>query len=64
MVTKPVATVHQLPSSILHNSGAIRSQYTREASRYMVQAITRKFRSWNKRAVAVATDMGQVQGGH
>ncbi|PFG09645.1 MULTISPECIES: hypothetical protein [unclassified Marinobacter] len=64
MATKPVATVHQLPSSILHNSGAIRSQYTRKASRHMVQAIARKFRSWNKRAVAVATDMGQVQGGH
>ncbi|AKO53289.1 hypothetical protein ABA45_13395 [Marinobacter psychrophilus] len=64
MVTKPVATVHQLPSSILHNSGAVRSQYTREASRLMIQAIARKFRSWNKRAVAVANDIGQVQGGH
>jgi len=64
MAIKPVATVHQLPSSILHNSGAIRSQYTREASRYMVQVIAQKFRSWNKRAVAVATDLGQVQGGH
>jgi hypothetical protein len=64
MAIKPVATVHQLPSSILHNSGAIRSQYTREASRHMVQAIARKFRSWNRSAVAVATDMGQVQGGH
>ena len=64
MAIKPVATVHQLPSSILHNSGAIRSQYTREASRHVVQVIARKFRFWNKRAVAVATDMGQVQGGH
>jgi hypothetical protein len=64
MAIKPVATVHQLPSSILHNSGAIRSQYTREASRHVVQVITRKFRSWNKTAVAVATDLGQVQGGH
>jgi len=64
MAIKPVATVHQLPSSILHNSGAIRSQYTREASRLMVQVIARKFRSWNRRPVAVATDMGQVQGGH
>ncbi|HEV8078870.1 MAG TPA: hypothetical protein VGP45_10840 [Marinobacter sp.] len=64
MAIKPVATVHQLPSSILHNSGAIRSQYTREASRIMIQVITRKFHSWNKRAVAVATDITQVQGSH
>ncbi|MCL1487124.1 MAG: hypothetical protein MH186_03880 [Marinobacter sp.] len=43
MAMKPIANVHQLPSSILHNSGAVRSQYTREASRYMVQVIVRKF---------------------
>lgn len=64
MAMKPVATVHNLPSSILHNSGAIRSQYTREASRHMVQLIARKFRTWNTRAVAVVTDVAQVQGGH
>jgi len=64
MAMKPIANVHQLPSSILHNSGAVRSQYTREASRYMVQVIVRKFRTWNRRAVAVATDVAQVQGGH
>jgi hypothetical protein len=64
MAMKPIANVHQLPSSILHNSGAVRSQYTREASRHMVEVIARKFRAWNRRAVAVATDMAQVQGGH
>jgi hypothetical protein len=30
----------------------------------MVQVIVRKFRTWNRRAVAVATDIAQVQGGH
>jgi len=64
MAMKPIANVHQLPSSILHNSGAVRSQYTREASRHMFQVIAQKFCSWNTRAVAVATDLPQAQGGH
>ena len=64
MAIKPIATVHSLPSSILHNSGDVRSQYTRAASRQVAQVIARKIRSWKKRAVAVATDIPQVQGGH
>jgi len=64
MATKPIAPVHPLPSSILHNSSAIRSQYTRKASRLVVQTIARKFRSWNKKVVAMAANIGQVQGRH
>lgn len=64
MATKPVATVHVLPSSILHNGGHMRSQYTRAASRQAVQVIARKIRSWNRRAAEVASDMPQIQGGH
>ncbi len=64
MATQPAATVNALPSSILHNGGGMRSQYTRAASRQVVQVIARKIRSWNRRAVEAATDMPQIQGGH
>lgn len=58
------ANVQPLPSTILHNSAEVRRQYTRAASRQAVQFISRKIRSWNRKAGTVAPDMTQMQGGH
>ena len=59
-----VTTTRPLPSSILHNSTEVRRQYTRAAARQAMQFISRKVRIFNRKAVAVAQDMPQVQGGH
>ncbi len=64
MTQNHIATVNPLPSSILHNSAEVRRQYTRLAARQAVQYISRKMRSFNRKAVSVAPDMTQVQGGH
>ena len=64
MTTEHIATVQPLPSSILHNSDEVRRQYTRAASKQAVQFISRKIRSWNRKAGAVTPDMTQMQGGH
>ena len=58
------ATVNPLPSSILHNSDEVRRQYTRAAAKQAVQFISRKMRSFNRKAANVASDMPQMQGGH
>jgi len=63
MAQKHIATVHPLPSSILHNSAGVRSQHTRAAAKMAVNFVGRKLRSFNRRAVAV-TDITQMQGGH
>lgn len=64
MTQNHIATVQPLPSSILHNSEEVRRQYTRAASKQAVQFISRKIRSWTRKAEAVAPDMTQMQGGH
>jgi hypothetical protein len=58
------ATVQSLPSSVLHNSTEIRRQYIRAASKQAAMAISRKFRSWHRKAGTVSPDMAQMQGGH
>ncbi len=63
MAQKHIATVHPLPSSILHNSAGIRSQHTRAAAKIAVQFMSSKLRSFNRKAAAV-TDITQMQGGH
>ncbi|MDO6442694.1 MULTISPECIES: hypothetical protein [unclassified Marinobacter] len=63
MAHKHIATVHPLPSSILHNSAGVRSHHTRAAAKIAVQFMSRKMRSFNRKAVAV-TDITQMQGGH
>ncbi|NWN91187.1 hypothetical protein HLV39_06745 [Marinobacter adhaerens] len=63
MAQKHIATVHPLPSSVLHNGGEMRSQHTRAAAKMAVQFLSRKLRSFNRKTVAV-TEMAQVQGGH
>lgn len=47
---------HPLPSSILHNGNAVRSQYTRAAAQQAFQIMSRKIGSWKKRAADVTTD--------
>ena len=64
MTQNHIATVQPLPSSILHNSDEVRRQYTRAASKQAVQFISRKIRSWKRKAGTVAPDMTQMQGGH
>lgn len=64
MAQRHIATVHPLPSSILHNSTAVRSQHTRAAAKIAVQFMSRKLRSFNRKAVAGTPDMAQMQGGH
>ena len=64
MTQTHIATVNPLPSSILHNSAEVRRQYTRLAAKQAVQYISRKMRSFNRKAASVAPDMTQVQGGH
>ncbi|GGE55921.1 hypothetical protein GCM10011533_05530 [Streptosporangium jomthongense] len=63
MAQKHIATVHPLPSSVLHNSVEVRSQYTRAAAKMATQFVSRKLRSFNRKTAAV-TDVAQVQGGH
>lgn len=64
MAQRHIATVQPLPSSILHNSTEVRSQHTRAAAKIAVQFMSRKLRSFNRKAVAGTPDMIQMQGGH
>ncbi|HCW88666.1 MAG TPA: hypothetical protein DHU56_01170 [Marinobacter sp.] len=64
MTEKHIATIHPLPSSILHNSTEVRRQHTRAAVQQFSGVIRRKLRSLNRKASRVAPDMTQVQGGH
>ncbi|MDY6798855.1 MAG: hypothetical protein SVX28_08970 [Pseudomonadota bacterium] len=64
MTQKHIATVHPLPSSILHNSTEVRRQYTHAAVQQFSGMVRRKLRSLNRKANRVAPDMTQVQGGH
>lgn len=64
MTQTHIATVNPLPSTLLHNSAEVRRQYTRAAAKQAVQFISRKMRSFNRKAASVAPDMTQVQGGH
>ena len=64
MTQNHIATVHPLPSSILHNCAEVRRQYTRAAAKQAVQFFSRKMRSFNRKAANVAPDMSQMQGGH
>ncbi|KAA1176199.1 hypothetical protein FWJ25_03445 [Marinobacter salinexigens] len=64
MIQNRTATVNPLPSSILHNGADVRSQYTRAAAAQVVNFISRKIRSWNRKAEAVAQDMSPMQGEH
>ena len=63
MMQKYSASVRPQPSSILHNGVEMRRQYTRAATKQVVQFIGRKLRIANRKAVAAAQDMPQVQGG-
>ena len=63
MAPRHMATGKRLPSSILHNSTAVRSQHTRAAAKMAVQFMSSKLRSFNRKAVEV-TDITQMQGGH
>ncbi len=65
MTQDHIATVHPLPSSILHNSTEVRRQYTQAAARHAVQVISRKMNSWRKRAATATPEMPQMmQGEH
>jgi len=65
MTQDHIATVHPLPSSILHNSTEVRRQYTRAAARQAVQMISRKVNSLRKKAVTASPEMPQMmQGEH
>ena len=64
MTQDHIATVHPLPSSILHNSTEVRRQHTRAAVQQFTGMVRRKLRSLNRKAAQVAPDMTQVQGGH
>ncbi|HEA50842.1 hypothetical protein LCGC14_2494760 [marine sediment metagenome] len=55
MTQRHIATVQPLPSSILHNSAAVRSQHTRAATKIAVQFMSRKLRSFNRRTVVGVT---------
>lgn len=63
MIHKHTASVRPLPSSILQNGVEMRRQYTRAAAKQVVQFIGRKLRIVNRKAVAAAQDMPQIQGG-
>lgn len=47
---------HPLPSSILHNGNAVRSQHTRAAAQYAFQVVSEKIGSLRKRAANVTPD--------
>ena len=65
MTQDHIATVHPLPSSILHNSTEVRRQYTRAAARQAVQVISRKVNSLRKKAASASPEMPQMmQGEH
>lgn len=65
MTQHHTATVHPLPSSILHNSTDVRRQYTRAAAKQAAQAISRKMSSWRRKATSATPEMPQMmQGGH
>lgn len=64
MTQNHIATVNPLPSSILHNNAEVRRQYTRAAAKQAMQFVSRKIRNLNRKTAAVATDLGQMQGGH
>ncbi|MDL0432219.1 hypothetical protein QPM17_13825 [Marinobacter sp. TBZ242] len=65
MTQDHIATVHPLPSSILHNSTEVRRQYTRAAARQAAQVISHKMSSWRKKAATASTEMPQMmQGEH
>ena len=65
MTQDHIATVHPLPSSILHNSTEVRRQYTRAAAKQAVQVISRKMSSLRKRAATASPEMPQMmQGEH
>ncbi|MDK8463619.1 hypothetical protein [Marinobacter sp. SS13-12] len=65
MTQAHIATVHPMPSSILHNSTEVRRQYTRAAARQAAQVISRKMGSWRKKAATATPEMPQMmQGEH
>ncbi len=65
MTQAHIATVHPMPSSILHNSTEVRRQHTRAAAKQAAQVISRKMSSWRKRAVTASPEMPQMmQGEH
>lgn len=65
MTQHHIATQHQLPSSILHNSTDVRRQYTRAAAKQAAQVISRKMSSWRRKATSATPEMPQMmQGGH
>jgi hypothetical protein len=65
MTQDHIATVHPLPSSILHNSTEVRRQYTRAAARQAVQVISRKMNSLRRKAATASPEMPQMmQGEH
>lgn len=65
-MTQPhIATVHPLPSSILHNSTEVRRQYTRAAARQAARFVTSKVSSWGRKAKAATPEIPQeMQGQH
>ncbi|MBE0486876.1 hypothetical protein [Marinobacter sp.] len=63
MTQNHIATINPLPSSILHNSNEVRSQYTRAAAKQAMQFIRRKIRVFNRKAADVTQDFPQMQGG-
>lgn len=65
MTQAHIATVHPMPSSILHNSTEVRRQYTRAAAMQAAQVISRKMNSWRKKAATATPEMPQMmQGEH
>lgn len=65
MTQAHIATVHPMPSSILHNSTEVRRQYTQAAARQAVQVISRKVNSWRRKAATAKPEMPQmIQGEH
>lgn len=65
MTQAHIATVHPMPSSILHNSTEVRRQYTRAAAKQAAQVISRKMSSWRKKAATATPEMPQMmQGEH
>ncbi|MBK1873569.1 MULTISPECIES: hypothetical protein [Marinobacter] len=64
MAQRHMATVKPLPSSILHNGAEVRSQHTRAAAKMAVRFMSRKLRSFNRKAAEATPDIVQMQGGH
>lgn len=65
MTQTHIATVHPLPSSILHNSTEVRRQHTRAAARQAARFFARKVSSWGRKAKAAAPEIPQkMQGQH